>query len=84
MIYGNIPFDSDEEILNCKLDFDKYDLRKYAKYNHYHHCVKTKQTQPINTNFNEVNDLIKLCLNLNTNERLKLENILEHKWFKSF
>lgn len=82
MIYGNIPFESDDEILNCKLDFNKYDIRLNGKSQHYGFYLKTK-LQKVNTNFNDVNDLIKMCLNANTNERIKLEQILDHKWFKS-
>lgn len=81
MIYGNIPFENDDEILNCRLDFNKYDIRLYGKSQHHGFFLNTKP-QIINTNYNDVNDLIKMCLNANTTERIKLEEILNHKWLK--
>ncbi|RNA22339.1 serine threonine- kinase pim-1-like [Brachionus plicatilis] len=82
MIYGNIPFENDEEILNCQLDFSKYDPRLCGKSQQHAFFVKSKP-QIVNTNLTDVNDLIKMCLNCDTAARIKLEEISDHKWLKS-
>lgn len=66
MIYGDIPFERDQDIVNCNLDFNKfkrYDLNE-----------KSKQI---------LNDLITKCLRVDLKERIKLENIMKHKWFNA-
>ena len=61
MIYGDIPWEEDADIINCRLDL--------------------KGKQPWHDRFHEVDDLIRLCLKLNEHERIKLDDILQHKWF---
>lgn len=87
MIYGDIPFETDQDILECKLEFNRYDFYKYykqqyfsfskrvANYNNFH------QQESISV-YQDVNDIIKMCLSQDSSERIKLENILDHKWFK--
>lgn len=66
MIYGDIPFEHDQDILECNLDFNKHksnnNINNYLKYF-------------------DLNDLIKKCLTIDINERIKLDDILEHRWF---
>jgi serine/threonine protein kinase len=87
MIYGDIPFENDEEILNCKIDFNKYNIKKlYKQQNPHFHFNNTIENNDLDmnnqsTHLSDVNDLIKRCLNSNINDRIKLENLLDHKWF---
>lgn len=74
MIYGDIPFELDDEIINCKLNFNKFINCNNINSN-------TNNNKNRSSSLADVNDLIKKCLNINLNERIKLENILKHKWF---
>lgn len=60
MMYGDIPWEEDADIINCRLG-----------------------KQPWHDRYHEVDDLIRLCLKLNENERIKLDEILQHKWFNN-
>jgi serine/threonine protein kinase len=33
MIYGDIPFEEDDQIVNCKIDFNKYNNKNMFKLN---------------------------------------------------
>lgn len=61
MIYGDIPFEEDEDIVNCRL-YSKRNILKFGLLNR------------------DVDDLIKACLNVNDAERIKIDDILKHKW----
>ena len=70
MIYGDIPFECDEDIVNCKLDFYKFQKTNFQFNNGGH-----------NVRFNpDVNDLITKCLKIDVKERIKMEDILNHRW----
>lgn len=75
MIYGDIPFEDDNEIVNSNIDFNKYDRNNNIP-NPSNNNVKNK----INS---DINDLIKKCLKRNQNDRIKLEHILTHRWLVS-
>lgn len=64
MIYGDIPFEEDFDILNCRL-YSKRNILKFDVLNR------------------DVDDLIKSCLTINEAERIKLDHLLDHKWFKN-
>ena len=87
MIYGDIPFEQDNDIVNCNLDFNKYsnnDNNNSNNNNFNNQFNNTNNNNNNNSNYNlDVNDLIKKCLKININERIKLDNILKHKWFSS-
>jgi serine/threonine protein kinase len=87
MIYGDIPFEQDNDIVNCNLDFNKYsnnDNNNTNNNNFNNQFNNTNNNNNNNTNYNlDVNDLIKKCLKINIYERIKLDNILKHKWFSS-
>lgn len=75
MIYGDVPFQNDDEIVHGKLDFDKFVANPlppsppapHCHHHHYHH--------------HRVNDLIRRCLTLDATQRIKLDAILDHEWF---
>ena len=68
MIYGDIPWEEDDDIIQCRL------IKKTCNYSF---------NSDSDTNFqSDVFDLIKKCLNVNDSERIKLDEILNHKWLK--
>ena len=67
MIYGDIPWEEDADIVNCRL---------YSKKNF---NLKSKSDDAALT---DVDDLIRKCLHINQSERIKLDEILQHKWFE--
>ncbi len=84
MIYGDIPFTDDKDIVNSEIDFNKFvkknnninsfdlNLAQYSSsYNNMSNASKA---------ILDVNDLIKKCLKQNQNERILLEDILKHRW----
>ena len=79
MIYGDIPFEHDSDIVNCNLDFNKYANLNAQTANYYtntsHYTATTATSQ------SDVRDLIRRCLRRNADDRIKLENILSHSWF---
>jgi serine/threonine protein kinase len=72
MIYGDIPFEEDNEIVNCNIDFNKYNQ------NNNNNSNSNKQFK-LNS---DINDLIVKCLKINATDRINLENILKHRWFQ--
>jgi hypothetical protein len=97
MIYGDIPFTDDHDIVNANIDFNKYDkndnninsfddvnLSQYSKSNN--KCVINNNNSNKNNAgkaISDVNDLIRKCLNQKQSDRLKLEDILKHRWITS-
>ena len=77
MIYGDIPFEQDSDIVSCNLDFKKYS--NINTRNFYYGHGKMSNSGP--TDLKEVRDLITKCLRVNTNERIKLDEIFNHTWF---
>jgi serine/threonine protein kinase len=65
MTFGDIPWEEDDDIIKCRLNSKRFNYL----FDHNDKC------------FQDVNDLIKKCLNVNDNERVKLDEILNHKWF---
>lgn len=65
MIHGDIPWEDDEDIIKCRLK----NLRCNFSFN-----------QNV-TYSDEAFDLIKKCLTINDADRIKLNEILNHKWF---
>ena len=52
MIYGDIPFEEDNEIVNCKIDFNKYNNKQTFKLNSdindlIQKCLKLNTTERI-------------------------------------
>lgn len=68
MIYGDIPWEEEDDILNCRLT---------TKKNLFAH-IPSRDHEIYNR---DVDDLIKACLKINELERIKLDDILNHKWF---
>ena len=66
MIYGDIPWEKDSDIVNCRL---------YSKNNIFFDNFNWQNNQ------RDVDDLIRLCLTIEDAERIKLDEILNHKWF---
>lgn len=112
MIYGDIPFDSDDEIVACKLDFEKFTntFRKSSSsssstssssssssssttssssssYRCDVCCYCSSSSSSSSLCFcccccsSDVNDLIKSCLRFDLRQRIRLEDILKHRWF---
>lgn len=82
MIYGDIPFENDDEIVNCKLDFNKFGTKKKTTTCDRSTCYFCSSCCCCCCSCaSDVNDLIRSCLKLEMTERIKLESILEHKWF---
>lgn len=68
MIYGDIPFEEDIDILQCRLYAKRHNLVKLSAFS----CASR-----------DVDDLIKSCLTVNECERLKLDDILAHRWLQT-
>lgn len=98
MIYGDIPWEEDNDIINCRL----YNSKKFFNFNgnafhphqhhhHHHHHHFSPYSHPASSSSStssapqshasDVDDLIKLCLTINDFERIKLDEILQHRWF---
>ena len=69
LIYGDVPFESDFDIINCKVKLND-------SLNRLKHDLKSKCI-----NIEIINDLIFRCLQFDLSERIKLEDILKHRWF---
>jgi serine/threonine protein kinase len=67
MVYGDIPWEEDDDIIKCRL------IKKNCNYS-FTDSDSDKNFQ------SDVFDLIKKCLNVNDCERIKLDEILNHKW----
>lgn len=72
MTYGDIPWEDDDDIINCRLNSkrnvsSKFDLKKIER----------------TRNDKNVDNLIRLCLNTNQYERIELDNILKHQWISN-
>jgi len=61
MVYGDIPFETDEQICLAQFKFEQVD----------------RNISP------DCQDLIGQCLNLDPNQRIKLEDILSHPWMRT-
>jgi serine/threonine protein kinase len=72
MTYGDIPWEDDDDIINCRLN-SKRNLNSKLGLN------KNERSR----NDKHVDDLISLCLNKNQSERIELENILKHEWISN-
>jgi proto-oncogene serine/threonine-protein kinase Pim-3 len=75
MIYGDIPWEEDSDIVNCKV----FNSQKFNFLNNNNNNNNSNEEFKIER---DSDDLICLCLRKNDSERLKLNQILEHKWFK--
>lgn len=73
MIYGDIPWEDDADIINCRLD----DLKPKLNTHNWQHQPDFYRFD----HYRDVDDLIRLCLKLNDAERIKLDDLLQHKWF---
>lgn len=71
MIYGDIPWEEDADIINCRLDLKNKPSSWSQGY----------FRPDLDHQNRDVDDLIRLCLKLNHFERVKLDEILQHKWF---
>lgn len=91
MIYGDIPFTDDNEIVNSIIDFNKYNDNNNninsinnINTNSINNCPPNVTNHIVNnsmsTTNSDVNDLIKKCLKRNQHERIVLEDILKHRW----
>lgn len=84
MIYGDIPFTDDNDIINSNIDFNRYDknnnMNSYTCQNSSTINVNNKTTT---SNILDINDLIKKCLTRNQHERIVLEDILKHRWLST-
>ncbi len=81
MIYGDIPFEDDNDIANCNLDFKKYS--NINTRNPYYANVFLNNKNNASVDLYDVKDLIKKCLKVNASERIQLEEILKHKWLNN-
>ncbi len=84
MIYGDIPFTDDNDIINSNIDFNKYDRNNNTNSCTSSNCNNNVHSNSYNNNnsckMTDINDLIKKCLKGNQNERIVLEDILKHRW----
>ena len=107
MVYGDIPWEDDQDIVNCS-----FYSKKNFNFNYHNNssstssssssCTDTdQQQQPTtstadnnNTSTNDllsmfrssnraVDDLIRSCLTINDLDRIKLHDILNHRWFQN-
>jgi serine/threonine protein kinase len=93
MIYGDIPFEHDDEIVNSRVDFHKYDhlnqnrnlyqQRMYINSFAGSSASSSMSLSSIDTSREDVNDLIRKCLCKNPEQRIRLDDILDHAWFKN-
>lgn len=70
MIYGDIPWEEDDDILNCRLTCKKSLFNQCSSRLDF--CLSR-----------DVDDLIKSCLKIDELERINLDQILNHKWFNT-
>lgn len=68
MIYGDIPWEEDADIINARLDDLKTPRSQYL-------CEFEQEKYAV------ANDLIRLCLKLNDFDRISLDEIPQHTWF---
>jgi len=81
MIYGDIPFEDDNDIVNCSLDFKKYSNVNMRNPYYANDLVNSNNNHHHVSDLYDVNSLIKKCLKVDANERIRLEDIFNHKWF---
>ncbi len=63
MLYGDIPWEEDNDIVNCRLN--------------------SKKNSPFKERLDkDSDDLIEKCLKINEFERIKIDDLLSHKWLK--
>jgi serine/threonine protein kinase len=77
MIYGDIPWEEDSDIVNCRL----YSKKNFEYNSSNSTSDNDEEEADTGLHINQVDDLIRKCLHINQNERIKLEHILKHKWF---
>lgn len=85
MIYGDIPFKDDHDIVNYTIDFNKLDRNSNINSfdnNNVNNANSNVKSQN-NVNNADINDLIKRCLKRDQHERIVLEDILKHRWLAS-
>ncbi|RNA22335.1 Serine threonine- kinase Pim-3 [Brachionus plicatilis] len=70
MIYGDIPWEEDDDILNCRLTGKKSLFNQCSSRLDF--CLGR-----------DVDDLIKSCLRIDELQRISLDQMLTHKWFSS-
>ena len=68
MIYGDIPWEDDADIVNCRF------YSKNANFSCQPNSFDSER---------DVDELIRSCLKLNDSERIHIDQILNHKWFKT-
>lgn len=79
MVYGDIPWEEDSDIVNCRL-YSKKSFNASRRVNNGEQRVAVSDAAS-----SHVDDLIRKCLHINQHERIKLEDILKHTWLrKSF
>ena len=99
MVYGDIPWEDDNDIINCNFYSQKNFIFKYnlhnASHGTYDDSLQSANNNDIDRTLNNhnltsifetskksVDDLIRSCLCVNDSERIKLHQILNHKWFR--
>ena len=76
MIYGDIPWEDDSDIVNCRL----YSKKNVSVKNRNSQSASTSAAAAASNGAADVDDLIRKCLHINQHERIKLADILEHAW----
>jgi serine/threonine protein kinase len=93
MIYGDIPWEEDNDIINCRFNSKKLassnphqiyhqNQQQYFSQQRHHYPNHINNFHRSSICSNEVDDLIRRCLSVE-NRRIKLEQILQHDWFLS-
>jgi hypothetical protein len=88
MVYGDIPWEEDTDIVNCRLfNSKKFTYRVGGYYSSTSESSEDSNnnnvvTAPVKVD-RDVDDLIRSCLIIDDAKRIKLEDILKHKWFQS-
>lgn len=80
MIYGDIPWEEDSDIVNCRLNSKKnISLKKQQQQQQGATTIASASDAAVVV----VDDLIRMCLHINQHDRIKLHELLHHKWFNN-
>lgn len=86
MIYGDIPWEEDADIVNCRLfNSNKFNFGSNATSHHdrnNNNSMLDCHVDHQQHHLKDVNDLIKSCLIIDDLKRIRLEDILKHKWLQ--